>query len=151
MKMLIGIMTVTAALALQANAEAPGGGDPGGRRGPPPDGEGRRPRLENGERPDRPGRPPRPEGEGRPQLSQEQREAMAARREEMRKKALKEFDADGDGTLSEDERAQMREAMQKRRQERRTEMLKKFDADGDGKLSPEERKEMRKSMVPPKA
>jgi hypothetical protein len=51
---------------------------------------------------------------------------------------LKEFDKDGDGTLSEDERKAMREAMQARMEERRNKMLEKYDTDGDGKLSDEE-------------
>lgn len=51
---------------------------------------------------------------------------------------LKEFDKDGDGKLSEDERKAMREAMEARMKERRQKMLEKYDADGDGKLSEEE-------------
>jgi EF hand len=51
---------------------------------------------------------------------------------------LKEFDKDGDGKLSDEERKAMREAMEARMKERRKEMLEKYDADGDGKLSEEE-------------
>lgn len=51
---------------------------------------------------------------------------------------IKEFDKDGNGQLSEEERTTMRETLQSRMQERRKEMLEKFDADKDGKLSPEE-------------
>jgi len=53
---------------------------------------------------------------------------------------LKEFDKDGDGKLSQEERAEMREIMRGRRAARHKEMLQRFDADGDGKLSDEERK-----------
>ncbi len=74
----------------------------------------------------------------------------AARKEAM----LKKFDKDGDGKLSEEERAAMRAEIQKRRgeggkgpnPERRAEMMKKFDKDGDGKLSEEERAAMRTEM-----
>lgn len=51
-----------------------------------------------------------------------------------RKRLLKRFDEDGDGTLSEEERAKAQAARQKR--------LEKFDTDGDGRLSPEERAAM---------
>ncbi|MEZ6162904.1 MAG: hypothetical protein R3B67_00530 [Phycisphaerales bacterium] len=50
-----------------------------------------------------------------------------------------EFDADGDGILSEDERRAMRDAM-------RAEWMERFDLDGDGELSREERMAMRQSM-----
>lgn len=67
---------------------------------------------------------------------------------------LKKFDKDGDGKLSEEEKAAMKAEMQKRRGEggkgpdaaRRAEMMKKFDKDGDGKLSEEERAAMRAEM-----
>jgi hypothetical protein len=48
---------------------------------------------------------------------------------------VKEFDKDGDGKLSEDERKAMREALKVRMEDRRKQMLEKYDADGDGKLS----------------
>jgi hypothetical protein len=53
---------------------------------------------------------------------------------------LKEFDKDGDGKLSPEERELMHAAMEERRKARHEAMLKRFDADADGKLSPEERK-----------
>jgi hypothetical protein len=56
---------------------------------------------------------------------------------------MKQFDKDGDGQLSEEERKAMREKMQSRMEEQRKEMLEKFDADKDGKLSPEEREKAR--------
>lgn len=56
---------------------------------------------------------------------------------------LKEFDKDGDGKLSDEERKAMHEAMKARMEERRKEMLEKYDTDGDGKLSEEERRKAR--------
>ncbi len=60
---------------------------------------------------------------------------------------LKEFDKDGDGTLSPEERTAMREALRVRLQEGRKQMLAKYDKDGDGQLSQEEREQMRKDML----
>jgi hypothetical protein len=56
----------------------------------------------------------------------------AATREQARKKMLERFDADGDGTLSADER-------QAAKAESEARMLERFDADGDGSLSEPER------------
>ena len=53
-----------------------------------------------------------------------------------REEVMKKFDKDGDGKLSEGERAEMRKAMEARRKE----FMAKFDKDGDGKLNEEERK-----------
>jgi len=58
----------------------------------------------------------------------------------MKAKALAEFDKDGDGKLNAEERKAAKESRAKKRKER---MLKKFDKDGDGKLSKEERETMR--------
>ena len=75
----------------------------------------------------------------------------AARKEAM----LKKFDKDGDGKLSDEEKAAMKAEMKKRRAEggakggnaeRRAEMMKKFDKDGDGKLNDEEKAAMRAEM-----
>ena len=44
---------------------------------------------------------------------------------------------DGDGTLSDEERAGAKQAWE----DRKKEMIKKFDADGNGELSVEERRE----------
>jgi len=76
------------------------------------------------------------------------------RRAEMRQRMLEEFDADGDGELSEDERATAREEMRKRRggqgksgkakgergpkrdgRPNPGQLFDKFDANGDGQLS----------------
>ena len=48
---------------------------------------------------------------------------------------MKRFDKDGDGKLSDEEKAEMEKTRQ--------EMMKKFDTDGDGKISKEEREKMR--------
>ena len=69
---------------------------------------------------------------------------------------LKRFDADNDGTLSEDERQAMHEAMPKHRNRRagpprhrpnHEEIMKHFDADGDGVLSEAEREAMHTERV----
>lgn len=54
---------------------------------------------------------------------------------------LKKFDADGDGKLSEAERAKMRETIEQQHKEK----LKQFDTDGDGQLSEAERAKMREA------
>lgn len=56
--------------------------------------------------------------------------------------ALRRFDKDGDGQLNEKERAEA-EAF---KAEREAKLLEKFDADGDGELSKEERAAARKAM-----
>ncbi|QTN31297.1 EF-hand domain-containing protein [Akkermansiaceae bacterium] len=60
---------------------------------------------------------------------------------------LKKFDKDGDGKLSEEERAAARAALANRPDRKLPpEMLAKFDKDGDGKLNEEERKAAREAM-----
>ena len=87
-----------------------------------------------------------------------------------RESMLTEFDADGDGVLSDEEKATMRETVRRRMNKRfdengdgvlsdeekkkahdkmRAYLLKRFDKDGDGQLSEAEREEMRKADVPP--
>ena len=56
---------------------------------------------------------------------------------------LKKFDADGNGTLSESERATAKEAHKAKHAERKAEMLTKFDVDGDGELNDVERETMK--------
>ena len=67
-----------------------------------------------------------------------------------REEVMKKFDKDGDGKLSEDEKAEIRKAMASRGGPggRRPPpvLMKKFDKDGDGKLSEDERAELRKAM-----
>jgi len=70
--------------------------------------------------------------EAKPDVERPQRPISAA--------LLKQFDQDGDGKLSPEERAEMQAAMRERRRARHQEMLKRFDADGDGRLNAEERK-----------
>ncbi len=57
----------------------------------------------------------------------------------MRERMLKHFDEDGDGKLSESEKAAMETA--------RTERTKRLDTDGDGKLSKAERQAGRDKML----
>jgi len=66
-------------------------------------------------------------------------------REAMKQK----YDKDGDGQLSEEERAALRADMEKRHGKRpggREKMMKKYDIDGDGQLSEEERAALREDM-----
>ena len=96
----------------------------------------------------------------------------AGRRGEMRQKMLEEFDDDGDGELSDDERATAREAMRARRggkgkggkakggkKGRRGspggrpdpgKLFDKYDANGDGQLSRAEFMKLAKEVRPPR-
>jgi len=68
------------------------------------------------------------------------------KRPEMHKKMLERFDADGDGTLSEAERATAKEARKSKMEKHRKKMvLKHFDEDGDGTLSETERAAAKKA------
>lgn len=62
-----------------------------------------------------------------------------------REEMMKKFDKDGDGKLSEDEKAEIRKTMANRQVP--AHILEKFDKDGDGKLSDDERAEIRKEMM----
>jgi Ca2+-binding EF-hand superfamily protein len=57
----------------------------------------------------------------------------------------KQFDTDGDGALSDQERTDLKAAWAVRREARKREMLATFDQDGDGQLSREEKAEAWKS------
>jgi len=62
---------------------------------------------------------------------------------------LGQFDADGDGRLSDAERAAVRERFRSRwmeAQRGRARLLERFDADGDGRLDPEEWAEAMKAL-----
>ena len=61
------------------------------------------------------------------------------------KEIIKKFDKDGDGKLSEEEKAEIRKSMANRQPP--AHIIEKFDKDGDGKLSDEERAEIRKEMM----
>jgi Ca2+-binding EF-hand superfamily protein len=63
-----------------------------------------------------------------------------------RKMLLEKFDADGDGKLSEEERAKARAEFTKKHPELHAKMIEKFDKDGDGKLNEEERKAAHEAM-----
>ncbi|HEY1558564.1 MAG TPA: hypothetical protein VGF94_27260 [Kofleriaceae bacterium] len=60
----------------------------------------------------------------------------------MKAKLLQKYDANGDGKLDAQERAQMRADFKAKRTERKAERLAKYDANKDGKLEPSERKVM---------
>jgi Ca2+-binding EF-hand superfamily protein len=69
-------------------------------------------------------------------------------RGKMRGELVKRFDQDGDGKLSEAERAEAKKAggeMRAKFQEHRKEVLSRFDKDGDGKLGESERKDLREA------
>ncbi len=53
--------------------------------------------------------------------------------------AAPKWDANGDGTISAQEKAQKHEAMKAKRQEMKAQMLQKFDANKDGTLDKNER------------
>lgn len=55
-----------------------------------------------------------------------------------RQQMLERFDADGDGKLSDEERATARETLKAEAQERRDEHFARMDANGDGLISKEE-------------
>ena len=99
----------------------------------------------------------------------ETRKSERTKPADAREALKKRFDADGDGKLSEAERATMKAAMGKRRQEAgqkgqqkgqqkgkkqgekagntREELLKRFDTDGDGKLNEAERAAAKKAVA----
>jgi len=62
-----------------------------------------------------------------------------------REEMIKKFDKDGDGKLSDEEKAEIRKTMANRTPP--AHILEKFDKDGDGKLSDEEKAGMRKEMM----
>ncbi|QDU27017.1 EF hand [Anatilimnocola aggregata] len=103
----------------------------------------------------------RPEGKGPPPGAK--RGPGGPGGEAMRAEMLKKFDKDGDGKLSEDERASLMAAMKERGgrpggpgagkrgpggpgRPNFAELMKKFDKDGDGKLSEDERAAAREAM-----
>ena len=60
---------------------------------------------------------------------------------------MKAADTDGDGVVSDEERAAMRATMRNQGKMNRQQMLERFDTDGDGQISPEERQAARESMM----
>jgi hypothetical protein len=68
-----------------------------------------------------------------------------------REAMIKRFDKNGDGKLSDDEKAEAQKALKGKKGEARpaklTEAMKKFDADGDGKLSDDEKAAMKKELA----
>ena len=63
------------------------------------------------------------------------------------KQRREEFDTDGDGSLSDDERAAMRDEMRAERDARRAERMAQFDSNGDGQLDENERAAMKAERV----
>jgi EF hand len=90
------------------------------------------PNASHGNGPALPGDPPRTEGE-RDAVSQQARE-------ERRKQRMSELDTDGDGEISEDERAAARA-------KREAEMLERLDKNKDGKVDDAERDAARKDRA----
>ncbi len=64
---------------------------------------------------------------------------------------IKRFDKNGDGKLSDDEKAEAQKILKGKKGERPSgklaEAMKKFDADGDGKLSDEEKADAKKELA----
>ncbi|OGK05261.1 MAG: hypothetical protein A2W80_07030 [Candidatus Riflebacteria bacterium GWC2_50_8] len=83
-------------------------------------------------------RPARVEGKGQrgPKGGQGMRDGK------MPEEMLTKFDTDGDGSLSDTEKAAMQTAMKAEMEAKKAEMLTKFDTDGDGSLSDTERQAM---------
>lgn len=91
---------------------------------------------EDGARPDR-----RRPGLGAAPMSPEDWAGRWEQMQERRREFMSRFDTDGDGVISESERAAIREAMMERRREEMLQrMLPRFDLDGDGVLNDAERK-----------
>lgn len=59
------------------------------------------------------------------------------------KAMLKKYDADRDGKLSDDEKAQAKADAKAKREVKRQEALKEYDANADGKLGKDEREKMK--------
>ena len=69
-----------------------------------------------------------------------------------REAMIKRFDKNGDGKLSDDEKAEAQKVLKGKKGDTRpasklTEAMEKFDADGDGKLSDEEKAEAKKELA----
>ena len=64
----------------------------------------------------------------------------------IREKVLEKFDKDGDGRLSDEERAAARQAFRARLAAHKEDILKRFDKDADGKLSDQERAAVRDAL-----
>lgn len=64
----------------------------------------------------------------------------------MRAEAISRFDADGDGQLSDDERAAARAEWEARAEEFRQQLVRRYDTNGDGELSRDEREAARQEQ-----
>lgn len=68
---------------------------------------------------------------------------QAAKAKDMKAMFMKRFDKDGDGKISEEEKA----AIKKEFEARKAMFMKKFDKDGDGKLNDEEKAAIKKAFM----
>ncbi|MEM1166715.1 MAG: hypothetical protein AAGI30_10555 [Planctomycetota bacterium] len=148
-------------LVTAANAQ-PGRGGPGGPPAFVGEGDDAGPRgvRERGPRGDRRGGPPpeamllRADQDNSGTLDDDElamiAERYAAWHDTFFKPLLEEFDEDGDGALTGDERRNARQAVGERQRERaerrRDRVVEEFDADGSGDLSEEERETARETM-----
>ncbi len=71
-------------------------------------------------------------------ISDEEREAARAAREEARQAFIDEFDEDGDGVLNEEEREAAKAAREAEREAAKTERYHEIDGDADGEVTVEE-------------
>ncbi|MDF3130360.1 hypothetical protein P0Y35_14225 [Kiritimatiellaeota bacterium B1221] len=76
-------------------------------------------------------------------MAEDSAEKKEYRKKKPNKEMMKKYDADGDGTISAEEKA----AMMKDKKAKKAEFMKKYDTDGDGKLSMEEKAEMKKAKM----
>lgn len=82
-----------------------------------------------------------------PLAAQETPTPASSEKQRAARERIRPYDKDGDGKLSDEEKAAAKNYMRERGEqpERRKQMLKRFDKDGDGKLSDAERIEMEKA------
>jgi hypothetical protein len=78
---------------------------------------------------------------------QQERQERRGQRGAPSPEMIKEFDKDGDGQLSDEERTAMREAMRTRMEQARKAALEKYDANKDGQLDQDERAKMREDLT----
>ena len=96
--------------------------------------------------PSRPGQAPPPPRPPRPRKDNDDRPERAEPDDDVRQRMLDRFDADGDGTISPEERQEAFRAMRERAMR---DTAERADTDGDGKVSDEERAEMRREQAGP--
>ena len=87
------------------------------------------------------GEAPKKKGEC-PHAKKPQAQKKVPSREAMKAAFMKKFDKDGDGKISDEEKAAIKKAFEARK----AAFMKKFDKDGDGKLSDEEKAAIKKAF-----